>query len=409
MSISLSEKDQRQLDTMERIAELLHRRLQQRITAAEAGELERWLAAQSPAARQFYESIQEWPALEKALLSMEQVDEKAALQEVWDRIGTIAPQKETVVRKMSWWRIAAAVVVLLTGIGMLWKHYAPRPPDSLPIAARYQGEALPGGNRATLQLADGSIITLDSAANGTLARQQQAVVKKTAEGTLQYEPVGAAKEAAAVFNAITTPRGGQYQVVLPDGTRVWLNAASSLRYPTAFTGQERVVELSGEAYFEVAPQADKHFLVKTGGEQPADITVLGTAFNVNAYADQQNNVTTLVNGKVRVSGKGGQVVLQPSQQVVTARGMSPVVRAANLEAALAWKEGLFSLEGAGIEEIMQQIARWYDVEIIYQGKIEQQFVGKIPRNMKLSAVLKVLESTGWVHFSISGKTVTVAP
>lgn len=394
---------------MERIAELLHRRLQQRITTTEAEELERWLAAQSPAARQFYESIQEWPALEKALLSMEQIDEKAALQDVWDRINTTAPQKTGVVRKMAWWRIAAAVVVLVAGIGMLWKHYAPRPLDRLPIAAGYQGEALPGGNRATLQLADGSIITLDSAANGTLARQQQTVVKKTAEGTLQYEPAGAANEAAAVFNTITTPRGGQYQVVLPDGTRVWLNAASSLRYPTAFTGQERVVELSGEAYFEVSPQADKRFLVKTGGRHPTDITVLGTAFNVNAYADQQNNITTLVNGKVRVSGKSGQVVLLPSQQVVTAPGMPPVVRAANPEDVLAWKEGLFSLEGAGIEDIMQQIARWYDVEIVYEGKTDQQFVGKIPRNMKLSAVLKVLESTGWVHFSISGKTVTVAP
>lgn len=394
---------------MERIAELLHRRLQHRLTTVETEELERWLAAQPPADRQFYESIQEWPALEKALLSMGRTDETAALQDVWARIAATAPQKTAIVRRMPWWRIAAAVVLLLAGIGMLWKRYSPRPLGSLPMAERYQGEAQPGGNRATLQLADGSIITLDSAANGTLARQQQAVVTKTAAGTLQYEPVSAGEDATAAFNTITTPRGGQFQVVLPDGTRVWLNAASSLRYPTAFTGHERIVELSGEAYFEVAPRADKRFLVKAGGERPTDITVLGTAFNVNAYPDQPNNITTLVNGKVSVAGSGGRVVLQPSQQVLTADGMSPVVRSANLEATLAWKEGLFSLDGAGIEAIMQQISRWYDVEIVYQGKIEQQFVGKIPRNMKLSAVLKVLESTGWVHFSISGKTVTVAP
>lgn len=393
---------------MEWVAELLHRRLQGRLTEEEAAALQRWMDARSPEDRQFYEALQQWPALEKRLATMDSIREDAALEDVKHRIepaGRTAPR----IRKMVWYRVAAAVVVLSAGIGLLWRHHRSPSLATLPVAVRYQGEALPGGNKATLQLADGSMIALDSAANGTLAHQQQAVVTKTAAGTLAYEPVNTAKGAAVVFNTITTPKGGQYQVVLPDGTRVWLNAASSLRYPTAFTNDERMVELKGEAYFEVAPRADKHFLVKVAGKRPADITVLGTAFNINAYTDEQHNITTLVNGKVSVSAAGKQVILLPSQQAVVNNDQSPVVRTANMETALAWREGLFPLEGAGIEDIMRQIARWYDVDIVYQGEVKQQFVGRIPRNMKLSAVLKVLESTGWVHFSISGKTVTVAP
>ncbi|HEY9262721.1 FecR family protein [Chitinophaga sp.] len=395
---------------MQTIAGLLLRRLQGILNESEAAALAQWLAEQPAERRKFYEEVTDWPAIERALHAMYRIDESTALNEVWTRIRMTTVKRSPVALRR--YCVAAAAVALLIGSGMYWlrPHQNIQMDARLPMAARYKSDALPGTNKATLELGDGSIIELDSVGKGELARQHNALILKNESGAVSYQSVNAADHAGIAYNKISTPKGGQYQVVLPDGTQVWLNAASSLRYPTAFTGNARTVELNGEAYFEVAPDAGKHFHVKVMGNRAMEVEVLGTRFNINTYTDEAANATTLVDGKVKVVDAASQAVLQPGQQaLVYDRQQQITLQTADLPGILAWKEGLFSLQDADITDIMRQIARWYDVEVIYNGTIKQKFVGKIPRNMKLSEVLKVLESTGWVNFSISGKTVTVAP
>jgi transmembrane sensor len=395
---------------MQYIAGLFLRRLQGILNETEAAALAQWLAEQPAESRQFYQEVTDWPAIENALRAMYRVDETAALQEVWTRIRITAVKRSPVAIRR--YCVAAAAAALLTGTGMYWLRDQKIVPTAAlqPMAARYRGDALPGSNKATLQLGDGSVIELDSAGKGELVRQHNAVVVKDAAGAIAYRQINTADHANIAFNKISTPKGGQYQVVLPDGTQVWLNAASSLRYPTAFTGNARTVELSGEAYFEVAPDARKHFQVEVAGSRPMQVEVLGTRFNINTYTDEPASATTLIDGKVNVADAANQALLQPGQQaLVYGHRQRITLQTADLEGILAWKEGLFSLQDADITDIMRQIARWYDVDVIYSGTVKQKFVGKIPRNMRLSEVLKILESTGWVNFSISGKTVTVAP
>ncbi|RAJ81825.1 FecR protein [Chitinophaga dinghuensis] len=406
----LSHQDQRSIDTMQHIAGLFFRRLQGVLTIAEAQELEQWLANQPEESRIAYATMTDWPSIEQSLQSLYHTDEAAALQDVWGRIHAHAPAKisSAIYDIRRYWMAAAAAAVLLIGTGTWWLHHQKK--AVAPMAARYESETQPGSNKAILQLEDGSIIELDSAGKGTLAQQQAAVVMKGSNGIVSYHPVASNTTTEAVFNKITTPKGGQFQVILPDGTQVWLNAASSLRYPTAFSGNNRTVELSGEAYFDVAPSARQPFHVKVIGSRAMDIEVLGTEFNINAYEDEPSNTTTLVNGKVRVADDAHQTLLHPGQQALLYENSSPItVQPADLNGVTAWKDGLFSLQDADIHDIMRQISRWYDVDIIYEGHIQQKFVGRIPRNMKLSDVLKVLESTGWVHFTVSGRTVKVTP
>ncbi len=410
MPIPLSHQDQRSIDTMQHIAGLFFRRLQGVLTIAETEELDQWLANQPEESRMAYAAMTDWPSIEQSLQSLYRTDETAALHEVWGRIHSHSPAKvsSAIHDIRRYWVAAAAAAVLLIGTGIWWLNHQKKMP--VPMASHYSSEIQPGSNKAVLQLEDGSIIELDSAGKGTLAQQQQAVVMKGGNGIVSYQPVAASTTAAPVFNKITTPKGGQFQVILPDGTKVWLNAASSLRYPTAFNGNIRTVELSGEAYFDVAPSARQPFHVKVPGSRAMDIEVLGTEFNINAYEDEPSNATTLVNGKVRVADAAHQTLLQPGQQALLYENSSRItVQPADLNEVTAWKDGLFSLQDADINDIMRQISRWYDVDIIYEGHIQQKFVGRIPRNMKLSDVLKVLESTGWVHFTVSGRTVKVTP
>lgn len=301
----------------------------------------------------------------------------------------------------------------MVGVGAAWLINRKQTINStnLPLAARYKTDALPGGTKATLELSDGSVVALDSAVKGELARQGDALVRKDRDGSLLYETTGK-QDTAITYNRITTPRGGEYEVKLPDSTIVWLNAASSLRYPTSFNGKERVVELTGEAYFEVTGISHQPFRVMVTGAQqaPMKIDVLGTSFNIKAYADEPARTTTLVYGKVSVANASQQTIFAPGQQAsVRENSRQIAIQQANLAAVLAWKVGLFYLEDASITDIMREISRWYDVDIVYNGQSSRQFVGKIPRNMPLADVLKVLESTGWVHFQVAGKMITVTP
>ncbi len=320
-------------------------------------------------------------------------------------------------------RLAAAAILLPLILGgvYLWSRHSPDTGNAVAgtLQERFKNDVRPGGDKAILTLANGSSIALDSSGKGLLARQGNASVVKTNNGQLSYvadHPAGAvaggsAVEAPVSYNTISTPRGGQYQVVLPDGSKAWLNAASSLRFPTVFTGRERRVELTGEGYFDIAKDASRPFKVAIMGRTGApEVEVLGTEFNIMAYEDEASVNTTLVNGAVRLKKTDGVWLLQPGQQArLKTDGSVDMDEAADVDGATAWKNGRFEFNG-NIKGIMRQIARWYDVEVKYEGNVsDKAFGGTISRTANVSEILKVFELTGSIHFIIDGKTITVEP
>lgn len=323
----------------------------------------------------------------------------------WDKVADkiLAADHVTArrpVKLYKWMAVAAAIALLIISAGaylLLQPHKQP-----LPIAAA-QPVITPGGNRAVLVLADGTQIPLDSAVNGTLAQQGNTQITKPDSGLLTYTHNGGTPNAEVQYNTLRTPRGGQFQLQLPDGTKVWLNAASSLKYPTAFTGKERNVELSGEAYFEVTPSS-LPFRVNTGSMK---VDVLGTRFNIMAYEEEELVKTTLLEGAVKVNDKR----LQPGQgaSLNKRNGTMEILDHVNMEEAVAWKNGSFQFEGNDIQSAMRQIARWYDVDVVYKAPVPAHFRGIIPRNAEVSQLLHTLELTGEVHFEIRGKQIIVSP
>lgn len=313
-----------------------------------------------------------------------------------------------------WW--AAAILLLIAGAGILIRqsgHKGALPP----MAARPEvavNDALPGTSKAVLTLADGQQILLDSARDGDLARQSNALIRKTGDGELIYSPSSGISTATVAFNTLSTPRGGLYTLTLPDGTKAWLNAASAITYPTAFNGRDRSVKISGEVYLEVAKNAAQPFKVSLPDGQ--QIEVLGTSFNVNAYADEPSVNTTLIEGAVRIlpaSDDRAPVILRPGQQAVatpsgTAGGSSlRIIDAANTEKVLAWKNGYFQFDNSSVEEVLRQLSRWYDLDVTYTGGIpDKHYKGKIPRNLKASDMLRIIDASG-VHFKITGKRIEV--
>jgi ferric-dicitrate binding protein FerR (iron transport regulator) len=283
-----------------------------------------------------------------------------------------------------------------------------------PAGTNLKEDITPGGNKAVLTLVDGSTIILDSASNGILSQQGNVKVQKLESGLLAYTINGSpvTENEEAFFNTISTPRGGQYQVTLADGTKVWLNAASSIRFPVVFTGAERKVEITGEAYFEVAKNAAMPFKVKAAG---SEVEVLGTHFNVNAYYDEAAVKTTLLEGLVKVSGPASTAgqsprFLQPGQQsAVNREGKISILNNADTEEAVAWKDGRFQFKSADLKSILRQIARWYDVEVEYKGNANLHFTGQLTRNDNVSKVFEKLALTGEVHFRIEGKKIIVSP
>jgi len=311
----------------------------------------------------------------------------------------LAEQEYKRLRIKLWPRIAAAAsVILIAGVGFF--YYASQSNSlSKDLGFSKSQDIAPGSNKAVLTLGNGQTIVLTNAQNGDLATENSAIIKKTAEGELVYQ--GTATEAPTAYNTITTPRGGQYTLTLAEGTKVVLNAASSLKYPTAFNGKDRTVELVGEGYFEVAHHKTKPFRVISKGQT---VEVLGTHFNINAYADEPNVKTTLLEGSVDVNGQ----LIKPNQQAILTDHSRITVVDVDANAIVAWKDGLFRFDHTDIKTLMRQIARWYDVEVVYDGDIkEEQFFGKIERSYTLSEVLKLLELNK-VHVKLDGKKIVVS-
>jgi len=316
--------------------------------------------------------------------------------------------------RVRWWRYAIAASVLLACAGAaFWAHRhntSPTPSSAPAIAA---ADIPPGGDRATLTLSDGRHIDLDSSANGVLTNQGNALVAKQ-QGRLAYNKASSDEPVIATYNTLATPRAGQFEIILSDGTRVWLNNASSLRYPVLFTGSHREVELSGEAYFDVARDVAHPFRVhvinSAAGSDGGTIDVLGTGFNIMAYSDESTERTTLVNGSIRYAHADHSILLKPDEQsVVDAGGDIKTLRDVNTDEITAWKNGYFHFDHTSLEETMRQLARWYDITVEYKGAIPpQEFMGKIQRTVPLSDVLRGLRNDQ-VHFQLQGNHLIVTP
>ncbi|WP_436484336.1 FecR family protein [Chitinophaga sp. ARDCPP14] len=314
-----------------------------------------------------------------------------------------------------WYYLSAAASVLLI-LGLTTYFYYPQiHRSSHPAAiARDIKDIGPGGNKAILTLANGDKIVLEEAKNGLISQQGNASVNKTGSGSLIYNQEAAGSSAASiVYNTLSTPYGGQYQMTLQDGTKVWLNAGSSLRFPASFPGNERNVTLTGEAYFEVAKDKARPFFVtvNAGSGAPMTVRVLGTHFNINAYPDDQHNIVTLLEGAVKVDCGGANALLAPGKEAILNRTSGKInIKEVDTEGAIAWKNGYFLFENEKVESIMRQISRWYNVEITYQGDVSGKAIGgSLSRSKNVSEVLNMLELTGTVHFKINGRRITVMP
>jgi hypothetical protein len=337
--------------------------------------------------------------LEKAGSTELTAAEEAALKEamyrqiaanMWSTGATVIP-----IKRKSYSLVAAAAVLLtLIGAGSyFWLFNKPATLPPVTGTARVKPRDLPPGrDAAVLTLADGKTIILDSA-SGTISQQGSATVNNT-KGMVSYSPSTADGREGPVYNTVSTARGNQYQLILADGSKVWLNSASSLRFPTSFTGSRREVELNGEGYFEIAKDASKPFHVKT---QTQDVEVLGTHFNVNAYRDEESIKTTLQSA-----------ILKPGEQAVLTHNSRFMINDnVDIDQVMAWKNGWFEFDNTDIKTIMRQISRWYDVDVRYEAKTANEtYGGRISRNLNLSNILKMLESYG-VHFRLEGKTVVV--
>lgn len=347
------------------------------------GDHDEWLQADIQALLESDAVHPLWTAGKPALL----------LQATLDRLrkADAADNKVALVRRMPfrryWW--AAAAILLLAAAGGWWMMTTKAPPPAVQIAGR------PGTNKAILKLDKGRQIILDS--NSSL----QVENARVANGEVAY-----AAGSAVSYNTLETPRGGQYRVVLPDGSKVWLNSASSLHYPTAFNQATREVELTGEAYFEITDNKAKPFIVKTGA---VHVRVLGTGFNVMAYGDEDAVRTTLVHGSVKLVAGSREQLLVPGQQAGLADNRF-VVSMPDMEQVLAWKNGMFNFNGADIKAIMRQVMRWYDVEVIYKDNLSNiELSGIISQRKDVHQLLEILEETGKVHFLAEGRKITILP
>ncbi|WP_293787841.1 FecR family protein [uncultured Pedobacter sp.] len=325
---------------------------------------------------------------------------ESSKQEVWNQLSL--GSKSLKLAAVKWISIAASIILCFSiGLYLVMQH------DAAPLTAKTElKNILPGGNKAVLTLADGTVINLDDAKNGQIASQSGIVIRKAKNGQLEYIIKEIPNTTVTGSNTIATPRGGQYQVTLPDGTKVWLNAATTLKYPYAFAKNERLVELNGEAYFEVSKDRIRPFRVKTASQT---VEVLGTHFNINAYRDEAVFKTTLLEGAVKVSTPSGSVNLHPGEQSLlnaTNERLS-LNEQADIDKEMAWKNNVFAFDNDDLRSIMRQISRWYDVDVVYEGKItSEKYVGEIPRNSNLAEVFKILE-LNHVHIDAKGKVLTV--
>ncbi|MBO9203271.1 MULTISPECIES: FecR family protein [Niastella] len=412
------------------IEELIIKHLQETITAEEAYALQQWIDANEKN-RLLFDQFINSEALQQKLIAHAESDRR-----IQERVYNELPEMQATLKispKRGWvqWMSVAAAVLVVVSIGwFIWqgktKPAIVAEQQQTPVATVIPA----GGNKATLTLADGTVIDLDKAGNGTIATEGKTTVNKKEDGQLEYKSVTGSNATEVTFNLLTTPRGGQYQLLLPDGSKVWLNAASSIKYPTAFSGGERRVEITGEAYFEIAHNAVKPFKVMIypadgGTGRGGEVEVLGTHFNINAYGDEQTIVTTLLEGKIKitpvdvvskatipnhpaVSARAYRVINPGEEAQINNKADIVVRKGIDTESAVAWMKGFFDFHNAGIKTVMKQVSRWYNVDVEYTKAMpEQTFEGNIDRSIPLNELLELLQQYGTTKFKIEGKTIKV--
>lgn len=377
----------------DKLAILFEQYLSGRMSKIERAELRTLL--QDPAHHEYFESLVNNSVTGYKADSISDPGKEKHIEKLFERIHV--PQMPAVHRvhflRRNWLRYAAAVIFIIGTGAYLW-FKSTQGTNNLAADHNVPGfeNVQAGKDKAVLTLADGSVIILESAGNGSIASQGNTEVIKLPNGRIIYN-AGNSQETKAVMNTMSTPRGGKYQLTLPDGTRAWLNAASSITFPVVFTGKERSVKITGEVYFEVAADKSKPFSVIKENTQ---ILVLGTDFNVNAYDDENNMKVTLLKGSVKVGDNQKQsAILTPGQQAQIGGDKLITVNNADIDKVMAWKNGLFNFEDAKLDEVMRQITRWYDINVIYENGVPDiQLWGKMSRNTNLSGLLKNLKDVG---------------
>ena len=418
------------------IAGLIHKvREKETLSESEWNDLQHW-RRENPGNELIFQQLQDREYLETEVKALLEIDYTANANAIYKQLGITSDGKIRKIPGYKW--LSAAAILLFLCIGAyLWLQQTTTKttPPPIPIATKFDVPA--GKQGAILTLADGSSVVLDSLGNGLVATQAGSKILLH-DGQLAYEKD--ITGGALVYNTMSTPKGRQFRLVLPDGTKVWLNAASSLRYPTTFTDKERRVEVTGEAYFEVAQEVKKPFIVEV--DHTTAVEVLGTHFNINAYKDEASVNTTLLEGAVRVVRAGESTILKPGQQAQSATTATTattgttgttaataatattatttagaaattgikIVRNPDVEKIMAWKNGVFDFQDASLEDVMRQLQRWYDIEVVYEKGVPKiEFIGKMGRDLSLSAVLSGLQLSK-VHFRLEeGRRLVVLP
>jgi transmembrane sensor len=390
------------------IIRLITKYLNAELDETGSGHLERW-RKESPENNALFEKLTSEQELFRNVQSSYELEQK-----IFEKIkargidleeGAVGGGR---IRTMTWrWLVAASVVTLIALVSyMALKKNSSEHPEVVTVEPAK--DVAPGSFKARLTLEDGSVVSLDKADNRELAKQGNATVRNE-NGQLVYVAQGNAGR--VVHNVLSTSVGESYATVLADGSRLWLNSGSSVKFPVAFLGKERVIEASGEVFLEVSKDAKRPFKVKvTGKGREFEVQVLGTQFNIKAYADEPAVQTTLIEGAITVTNNKGTKKLKPGQQaVISEKGSMELLTDVNIEAITAWRDETFSFERDNLAGMMREIARWYGVEVAYEGPIpEKTFTGMVSRKRNLSEVLKILEANN-VKFRIEGKKVTILP
>ncbi|MHA4896384.1 FecR family protein [Pedobacter sp. PWIIR3] len=382
------------------VARLIAAKINGAISDKEQAELDGWLNS-SASNQERYETYLNEQELDKKLRSYHQVDSAALFEKVESGIRS----KPVRNKRINLWTkigVAAAISTLIISAG-LWFNGRKAGGENI-NEIQYSSDVNPGVKGATLTLANGKKINLTTGANGELAKEAGVSISKTANGKLIYKIIGTADDEG--MNTLSTANGETYEVILPDGSNVWLNSASSLTYKASLLEKgKRKVALTGEGYFEIAKDKVHPFIVSSGNQQ---VEVLGTHFNVNAYHDEKVFRTTLLEGSVKLTDNGMESILVPGIQAVNSNGQINQIKV-DTELAIAWKNNKFIFDRVPIEEIMRMIARWYNLKVVYEGEIPSgTFWGSVSRFENVSKALIPLEATGNVHFKIEGRTIFVA-
>jgi ferric-dicitrate binding protein FerR (iron transport regulator) len=419
--------DPQQEEKAHRIAALIAGYIHRSLTPSEHDELDQWVG-QSDDNMQLFEELTDDRSTQDALDWLSDADGPRMLKKIKGGLEFARPRR-SLFSQVWHYGIAASIAVLL-GLGFMLFNKNSVKPIAKPALASKPQDVDPGREQATLTLADGTTISLDEAKNGTLATQGNSNITKQ-DGQIKYDAAGKSANAAVLNNIIATQRGGNYSLTLSDGTKAWLNAASSISYPAEFTGNERKVTISGEVYFEVAsaklPGANhnKPFIVEVK-DRNMQVEVLGTHFNINSYTDESSVNTTLLEGVVKVSqlaigngqlttdnkqlATGNAVFLKPGQQAQVQQGEIKTLTDVDTDVVMGWRNGVFRFKNDDVKTMMRQISRWYNVDVEFEGNVSTEgYSCALAKNTTLSILLDALEDTGVAHFKIEGKKIKVLP